>query len=144
MTARVLVAGIGNLFCSDDGFGPEVVRRLGDLPELGPDRVRVVDYGIAGMHLAYDLLADHDALVIVDAARVGEHRGDVVVLEVGPDDLGDLGDGALDAHQMSPAAVLACLRRLGGRLPRTYVVGCRPGSLAEGIGLSEAVQAAVP
>ena len=63
----MLVAGIGNLFCGDDGFGPEVVRRslaAGPLPE----EVRAVDYGIRGMHLAYDLLDGYDALVIVDAA----------------------------------------------------------------------------
>ncbi len=27
MTARILVAGIGNIFLGDDGFGPEVIRR---------------------------------------------------------------------------------------------------------------------
>ena len=51
----MLVAGIGNLFCGDDGFGPEVVRRLVASDQL-PEQVRAVDYGIRGMHLAYDLL----------------------------------------------------------------------------------------
>ena len=66
MTARVLVAGIGNLFLGDDGFGPEVVRRLaaGGQP---PPGVQVTDYGIRGMHLAYDLLDGWDALILVDA-----------------------------------------------------------------------------
>ncbi|MGH3424143.1 MAG: hydrogenase maturation protease, partial [Nocardioidaceae bacterium] len=63
----VLVAGIGNIFFRDDGFGPEVVRRLAeDGPDL-PAGVRVVDYGIRGMHLAFDLLDDVTALVLVDA-----------------------------------------------------------------------------
>lgn len=64
--ARVLVAGIGNLFLGDDGFGPEVVRRLARDGGM-PPQVRVVDYGIRGMHLAYDLLDGYDALVLVDA-----------------------------------------------------------------------------
>ena len=68
MTQRILVAGIGNLFLGDDGFGPEVVRRL---VEPGQDPlaydVRVVDYGIRGMHLAYDQLDGYAALVLVDA-----------------------------------------------------------------------------
>lgn len=134
----VLVAGIGNLFASDDGFGPEVVRRMGERA-AGP--VRVVDYGIRGMHLAYDLLDGYDVLVLVDAVPAGEAAGDVTVLEVGP---GDLGVGDFDPHGMSPVAVLASLESLGGTLPRTYVVGCRPASLEDGIGLSEAVAAAVP
>ena len=71
---RVLVAGIGNLFLGDDGFGPEVVRRLVVSGRL-PEHVRAVDYGIRGMHLAYDLLDGYDALVIVDALPGAEARG---------------------------------------------------------------------
>jgi hydrogenase maturation protease len=134
----VLVAGIGNLFNSDDGFGPEVVRRMG---RPADDHVRVVDYGIRGMHLAYDLLDGYDALVLVDVVPRGERPGDITVLEVGPD---DLGTDDFDPHGMNPVAVLASLGALGGTLPPTYVVGCRPESTDEGIGLSEAVAAAVP
>jgi hydrogenase maturation protease len=39
--------------------------------------------------------------------------------------------------------VLDLLRTLGGSLRRAVVVGCRPAVLAEGIGLSPPVQAAV-
>jgi hydrogenase maturation protease len=129
------VAGIGNIFFSDDGFGPEVVRRLA--PEPG---VTVVDYGIRGMHLAYDLL-DHDGpLVIVDAVPGPGEPGTIRVLEVGP---GDLGSGEFDAHGMNPVAVLAHLDVLGGSLPPTYVVGCVPATVDEGMGLSAPVAAAV-
>ena len=139
----VLVAGIGNLFNSDDGFGPEVVRRMGERAD--PD-VRVVDYGIRGMHLAYDLLDGYDALVIVDAVPAGASAGEVTVLDVGPDDYRDDLGGAddFDPHGMNPVAVLASLGSLGGTLPPTYVVGCRPATLDEGIGLSDVVADAVP
>ena len=138
MTGRVLVAGVGNIFLGDDGFGPEVVRRLADRP-LPPD-VRVVDYGIRGMHLAYDLLDGVDLLVLVDAAPRGGRPGEVVLLEVGA---GHLGGGDFDAHGMEPTAMLASLGCLGGTLPRTYVVGCEPADTSEGIGLSPPVGAAV-
>lgn len=137
---RVLVAGIGNLFCGDDGFGPEVVRRLAASGRL-PEEARAVDYGIRGMHLAYDLLDGYDALVIVDALPGDGDPGTLDVLEVGE---GDLGDRAFDPHGMAPVAVLASLADLGGSLPPTYVVGCRPADLGDGIGLSEGVEAAVP
>ena len=138
MTGRVLVAGVGNLFLGDDGFGPEVARRLAGRPL--PAGVRVVDYGIRGMHLAYDLLDGYDELVILDAAPRGGRPGDVVVLEVGA---GDFGAGDFDGHGMEPTAVLSSLGSLGGRLPRTYVIGCEPADIDEGIGLSPSVAAAV-
>jgi hydrogenase maturation protease len=138
--ARVLVAGIGNLFLGDDGFGPEVVRRLA-AEDVLPGGVRVADYGIRGMHLAYDLLDTYDTLVLVDALPGDGMPGDVVVLEIGAD---DLGGGDFDAHGMNPAAMLASLDRLGGALPVTYLVGCRVGAVEESIGLSAPVAAAVP
>jgi hydrogenase maturation protease len=143
VTGRVLVAGVGNLFLGDDGFGPEAVRRLAAVPL--PDGVEVVDYGIRGMHLAYDLLAGYDTLVIVDAVPRGGAPGDVVVLEVGEDDLtrSSGGAGDFDAHGMEPTAMLASLGSLGGRLPRTFVVGCEPADVGEGIGLSPPVAAAL-
>ncbi|MEV8341792.1 hydrogenase maturation protease [Streptomyces niveus] len=142
MTRAVLVAGIGNLFLGDDGFGPEVVRRLATDPGPPlPGGVRVVDYGIRGMHLAYDLLDGYDALVLVDAYPGGGAPGELTVLEVGTD---DLGAGEFDAHGMNPVSVLANLGQLGGTLPLTHVVGCTPADVEEGIGLTEAVAAAVP
>ncbi len=138
MTANVLVAGIGNLFLTDDAFGSEVARRLAGGPM--PEGVKVVDYGIRGMHLAYDLLDGYDALLVVDAMPGDGEPGDLRVLEVGPD---DLGEGELDAHGMAPVAVLASLGQLGGSLPPTYVVGCQPADVGEGIGLTPAVAAAV-
>lgn len=138
MSRGVLVAGIGNIFLSDDGFGSEVARRLADRPL--PGEVTVVDYGIRGMHLAYDLLDGYDALVLVDAIPTQGAPGDLVVMEVGTQ---DLGSGELDAHGMDPAAVLASLGSLGGELPPTYVVGCQPADVSEGMGLTPAVEAAI-
>ncbi len=135
---RVLVAGIGNMFLGDDGFGPEVVRRL-DPEGFGPG-VRVVDYGIRGVHLAYDLLDGWDALVLVDAVPDRGSPGDVVVLELGPQ---DPPAPRLDAHAMDPGTVIASLAALGGTLPPTVLVGCQVADVAEGVGLSGPVAAAV-
>lgn len=137
MPGPVLVAGIGNIFHRDDGFGPEVARRL-DADRT--DDVRVVDYGIRGMHLAYDLLDHEGPLVIVDTVPAPGEPGTVTVLAVGPE---HLGPGEFDAHGMNPVAVLANLEVLGGTLPATYVVGCVPADLSEGIGLTDVVTAAL-
>ena len=86
MTRRVLVAGIGNIFLSDDGFGVEVATRLA--ARTLPDGVRVEDFGIRGVHLAYELLDGYDALVLIDAVPMGEPPGTLAVIEPEPD-MGD-------------------------------------------------------
>jgi hydrogenase maturation protease len=139
MGEQTLVAGIGNIFLGDDGFGCEVVRRLS---EGGvPAGVRVVDYGIRGMHLAYDLLDGWDRLVLVDALPDRGAPGRLQVLEIGPD---DVAHGELDAHGMDPSAVLAALVPLGGRLPPTALVGVEVADVEERMGLSAIVAASVP
>lgn len=144
MTGGVLVAGVGNMFLHDDGFGPEVARHLAARPQPLAPGVRVVDYGIRGMHLAYDLLAGVDTLVLVDTVP-GDGKaapGSLRVLQVSEADLH--GRAVLDPHGMDPAAVLGRLRSMGGSLPATYVVGCVPADLSDGVGLSAEVAAAVP
>ena len=145
MAARILVAGIGNIFLADDGFGSEVVRSS-ELPRDDP-AVRVIDYGIRGMHLAYDLLEEWDALVLVDAVPSRGNPGALHVFQAEHDEADrDTGCGAtgVDAHSMDPEAVFASLRALGGSPPYTVVVGCEAGSVEEGIGLTEPVAKAVP
>ena len=141
---RVLVAGIGNVFRTDDGFGSEVARRLAVQP--WPEGVRVVDYGIRGMHLAFDLLDRWDALIMVDALPEQGRVGEVVVIEIGPEDVGASaqGDVQVDAHGMDPVTVLASLVALGGRLPaRALLVGCPVAEIRHGMELTPPVDAAV-
>jgi hydrogenase maturation protease len=146
VTGRVLVAGLGNVFLGDDGFGVEVVHALE--PAGLPDGVDVVDYGIRGVHLAYDLLdGRHHTVVLVDALPLDDPPGTLAVLEVPlePDDrpAGPLDAPAVDGHGMTPLAVVDLLRRLGGEVRRVLVVGCRPAVVDERMELSPAVAAAV-
>lgn len=140
ITSGILVAGIGNIFLGDDGFGPEVMRHVPQ--RLAGPRVRLRDYGIRGVHLAYDLLDGVDALILVDALP---NRGSPGALHVFQADHETLSATAgLDAHAMDPAAVFASLNALEGAPPDTVVVGCEVAKVDEGIGLSDPVAAAVP
>lgn len=146
--ARVLVAGVGNVFLGDDAFGVEVARRLREITL--PERVDVADYGIRGVHLAYDLLdGRYHTLVLVDALPLTDAPGTLAVVEVDGDDPGwalrpdEILDVPADGHGMDPEAVLRLVYGLGGRVPRILVVGCRPSVLDEGIGLSAPVAAAL-
>jgi hydrogenase maturation protease len=141
---RMLVAGIGNIFLSDDGFGPEVLARLAAHPV--PDGVEVTDYGIRGVHLAYRLLDGVDTLVLVDAAPHRAAPGTVSLLEVDPAEI-PVATGSsppVDAHGMEPVSVLRMLASLGGSVARVLVIACEPKVVGEGLGLSPEVEAAVP
>jgi hydrogenase maturation protease len=143
---RVLVAGVGNVFLGDDGFGVEVARRLAG--EALPGWVRVGDFGIRGVHLAYELLEGYEAAILVDAVPRGEAPGTVYVIEPDldgePDPAVQDGSGVLvDAHGMEPDAVFALLKALGGDIPKLLVVGCEPAEVSERMGLSPPVAGAV-
>jgi hydrogenase maturation protease len=150
MTQKMLVAGVGNIFFSDDAFGCEVVRRLAkeDLPE----GVVVADFGIKGVHLAYELLEGYDTVVIVDAAPCGGKPGDLYLIEPKLEEIAESplvqaaseGESALvDAHGLEPDAIFRMLKALGGNVGRALVVGCEPENIEDGLGLSATVEAAV-
>jgi len=142
MNHRVLVAGVGNIFLGDDGFGVEVVKRLAAEPL--PDWVRVVDFGIRGIHLAYDLLdAGYETTILVDATPRGGEPGTVYLIEPDLEALDTEGQGSPDAHGMNPEAVFGLLKTLGGTLKRVLIVGCEPAQTEEEIGLSAPVARAV-
>jgi hydrogenase maturation protease len=121
MPSRVLVAGIGNIFLGDDGFGVEVVQRLSG--RRLPEGVEVVDFGIRGMDLAYALHEDYDLVVFVDATPRGGEPGTVYLIEP---EIEEDGVVSLDTHGMDPVKVIRLARALGARPTRTLVVGCEP------------------
>ncbi len=141
---QILVAGIGNTWMRDDGFGGEVAGRLFGR-EL-PDGVSVCDAGTGGLALAYEVMRGYDALVLVDASRQGGEPGTLYVMEVSEADI-DAGieDGAtLDPHGMDPQTVLRFIRSVGGWPGKVMVVACEPLEVEEmGFGLTEPVAAAV-
>jgi len=145
MSKRVLIAGVGNIFLGDDGFGVEVVKRLAGR-EL-PEGVEVVVFGIRGMDLAYALQDDYEMVVFVDAAPRGEEPGTVYLIEP---EIEEDGEVSLDTHGMDPVKVIKLSRVLGARPTRTLVVGCEPQVVVSGedyddmlMELSESVSAAV-
>jgi hydrogenase maturation protease len=136
------VACVGNIFLGDDGFGIEVARRLA-ARELPPG-VTVTDFGIRGIHLAYELAEkSYPTVILVDATPRGGEPGTVYLIEPDLDRLGDPAAVQADAHGMDPQTVFALFRTLGGKPGRVLIVGCEPASTEEEIALSEPVAAAV-
>ena len=139
-TARILIAGIGNIFLGDDAFGVEVAQRLAARPL--PAGVRVVDFGIRGLDLTYALLEDYDQVILVDAVQRGGKSGALYLIEPLTDEA-----GAMQTHEMAPAKALAAAKSMGATLANVILVGCEPESFGTEddpqMGLSRAVEAAL-
>jgi hydrogenase maturation protease len=141
---QILVAGIGNAWLGDDGFGGEVVKRL-EARDL-PSGVTVADFGIGGLDLAYEVMRGYDGLVLVDVSRQGGEPGTLYVMEPDEQDIAaGIEDGELlDPHGMDPQTVLRFVRAVGGWPGKVVVIACEPAQVEEmGIGLSAGVSAAV-
>jgi hydrogenase maturation protease len=146
----VLVAGLGNIFHGDDGFGVAVVRYMAAAPR--PAGVDVIDFGIRGLDLAYALTGGYRLAILIDTVQRGDAPGTLYLIEPEPADFDadadtDAGEVGLSPHQIDPASVLRLTRVLGGACAQVLLIGCEPatfGDAEEGcVGLSVAVAAAV-
>jgi hydrogenase maturation protease len=140
----ILIAGVGNAWLRDDGFGGEVARRLSEV-EL-PAGVSVMDAGTGGLDLAYEVMRGYDALVILDVSPQGGEPGTLYVME--PDEEavpGGIEDGdVINPHAMDPQTVLRFVKSVGAWPGKVVVIACEPEQVTEmGWGLSERVKGAV-
>ena len=141
---QILVAGIGNAWMRDDGFGGHVAKAL-ESQDL-PDGVSVFDFGSGGLDLAYEVMRGYHALVLVDVSRQGGEPGTLYVMEPDEDEIaGGIEDGeVINPHGMDPQTVLRFVKAVGGWPGKVVVVACEPGNVEEmGLGLTDEVAASV-
>jgi hydrogenase maturation protease len=144
MIGKILVAGVGNAWLRDDGFGGEVARRLEQ--RALPDGVVVMDAGTGGLDLAYEVMRGYDALVILDVSEQGGEPGTLYVMEPDEDEVqGGIEDGeVINPHGMDPQTVLRFVKSIGAWPGRVVVIACEPADIADmGWGLSDRVKEAV-
>jgi hydrogenase maturation protease len=141
---QILIAGVGNAWLRDDGFGGEVARRLAE--RKLPDGVSVMDAGTGGLDLAYEVMRGYDALVILDVSRQGGDPGTLYVMEPEEDSVqGAIEDGeVINPHGMDPQTVLRFIKSIGAWPGRVMVIACEPADVEEmGWGLTDQVKEAV-
>jgi hydrogenase maturation protease len=141
---RILVAGIGNAWMMDDGFGSAVAERLGER-EL-PAEAAVFDFGTGGLDLAYEVMRGYDGLILVDVSRQGGEPGTLYVMEADEADIeAGIEDGqVINPHAMDPQTVLRFVKSVGAWPGKVVVIACEPTGVEErGLGLSSEVEAAV-
>jgi hydrogenase maturation protease len=141
---RILIAGVGNAWLRDDGFGGEVVKRLEK--RTLPEGAAVFDFGTGGLDLAYEVMRGYDALVLVDVSRQGGDPGTLYVMEASEADVeAGIEDGqVINPHAMDPQTVLRFVKTIGAWPGKVVVVACEPAEVEEmGLGLTGEVARAV-
>jgi hydrogenase maturation protease len=145
-TKAILIAGIGNIFLGDDGFGVEVAAQLAR--QTFPAGVKLADYGIRGFDLAYAMMEGYETTILIDACPGDGAPGTLFVVEPDLESLKSATpqQGFVEPHAMNPLNVLRMALSMGGQLKRIVLVGCVPQTLGpeEGqMGLSAPATAAV-
>ena len=141
---KVLVAGIGNAWMRDDGFGGKVAERLS--ARALPEGAVVFDFGTGGLYLAYEVMRGYDELILVDISRQGGEPGTLYVMEPDLDEIApQIEDGeAINPHGMDPKTVLRFVKSVGGWPGKVVIVACEPTSVdTMGMELSGDVAAVV-
>lgn len=128
---------MGNIFFGDDAFGVEVAKSL--LTEELPENVKVVDFGIRGIDLAFELINDYELVILVDTIKIGAEAGSVFVLEpkIWAEGTGNF------SHDLTPTKAMQIASRLKTKPKKMLLIGCEPANLEFQDEMSEAVENSV-
>jgi hydrogenase maturation protease len=136
----LLILGLGNVLCGDDGLGAVAVHLL-ERRYRAPEGVEVLDGGTLGLSLLPHLEQAREA-ILVDAIRADAPPGSLVRLE---------GDGVapavaarLSVHQVGVADLLEAARWRDRYPSRLILLGLVPESLELGVVRTARVEAALP
>ena len=137
---RLLVLGLGNVLCGDDGLGAVAIARIKARYEI-PEGMSVLDGGTLGLSLL-PYVEDCEKLILVDAINAEAPPGSFVRLE--DDEVGPAVAGRLSVHQVGVADLLDAAR-WRGRLPEELVLlGLVPETLEVGVTRSARVESGLP
>jgi hydrogenase maturation protease len=138
--SSLLILGLGNLLCGDDGLGAFVAQEIAGT-RVVPEGVRVLDGGTLGLALL-PYLEDAERAILVDAIQADHPPGTLVRVE--GDEVGPAVAARLSVHQVGVSDLIEAAR-WRDRIPPTLVLlGIVPETTDLGVGLSAPVLAGMP
>lgn len=138
----VLVLGLGNELLGDDGFGPVLIREIEQKYRESAPEVECLDGGTQGLALL-GRISRRKALIVLDALMTGQAPGTVSVL-AGEDIFQKSSHRATTAHEGNAGELLAAARLLQELPEQIFLVGMEPETIRTQLGLSKAVEDALP
>ena len=132
LRGKVVIAGIGNRECSDDGIGVFLVEKL--LPSDSFKPILVFDS--AEFHLSEILEENPDVVMFVDTAELGSPPGSVAIIE-----RSELSTAWGNTHQPPLSVIISYVSGQTGA--DTFLLGIQPEGIAPGNHLSHSVERTV-
>jgi hydrogenase maturation protease len=130
------------MLLSDDGVGPALLQQLSETEGRWKGEVEFMDGGTQGLALLGHL-SGRRALIVVDALKRGAPAGTVHRLTL-PELREVTPRRANSGHESNAGELLAAAKLLDELPDQLFVVGVEPEKIATGLGLSAAVQEALP
>ena len=138
---KIVIVGIGNILCRDEGVGIHVVEELKkrDLP----DYVELYDGGTGGLDVL-EILERFDKAIIVDAVRGGKEPGEIYHVRLDEIDTKDGESEMVSLHELD----LIAAKKIGEKaytLPKDIIlIGIEPESVELGMNLTVTIREAIP
>jgi len=146
---KILIAGVGNELRQDDAFGVLLAQKLQQEASFPPS-VKVMEIGSGGIHMVQQLFDGYDILILLDIVQWGGEAGTIHFKEVEVKDITQLpveeqNEFLADMHYINPLKALMMAKALKVLPAQVIFLGCESAEQEEiGIGVSEAVEAAIP
>jgi hydrogenase maturation protease len=137
-TDKILVVGIGNLLCRDEGVGVHVIQEM-EKREV-PGHVELLDIGTSTMDLI-SFLEGVKKLIIIDAMKAGGTPG--TIYRCGPEDLLPKGEDPISLHDIGVLETLSMAKKMGMEI-NTVIIGVEPKVVDWGMELSDEVRNKIP
>ena len=141
---EILIAGCGNKFFGDDGFGPEVVEHLMNHYSI-PENICLLDVGTSIRKILFNISISEvrpEIIVVIDAVDKGRKPGDIFDISLDEVPIEKTDDFSM--HQVPSSNLLKELQDLCS--VKVRIMACQIKTIPESVqpGLSEPVKKAVP
>ena len=135
---KILIVGIGNLLCRDEGIGVHVIQEMKNMKL--PDHIDLLDMGTSTMDLISHL-EGVKKLIAIDAMKAGGTPG--TIYKCRPEDLLPEEKGPISLHEIGLLESLNMAQKMGMKID-TVIIGVEPKILDWGMELTEEVKIKIP
>jgi len=153
----VLVLGVGNILCRDEGVGARIAQKLQEMTL--PSNIEVMDGGTAGLDVLLSAIEGVDStgsprvdkLVVIDALRAGREPGTIYKAHLNIEEkdritqiFSDEGRSKISLHQVGLFEAIGIAEKLGCAPREIVIIGVEPGEIDYGLELTEQIERKLP
>lgn len=146
---RVVVLGVGNILCKDEGIGVRIAQKLQEM--MLSLNIEVIDGGTAGVDVLLSVIEGIDKLIVVDALRAGKEPGTIYKAHLNIEEkdkvmqvFSDEGRSKVSLHQVGLFDAISIAEKIGCAPREIVIIGIEPAEVGYGLELTEQVGQKLP